>query len=43
MYGYDSLLFFANAADFKRRALAAAEEGGDGVHWFVLNVEARPR
>ncbi|MFA1542882.1 sulfate permease [Actinomadura monticuli] len=40
VYRYDSPLFFANAADFKRRALAAAEDGGDGVRWFVLNVEA---
>lgn len=40
IYRYDSPLFFANAQDFRRRALAAAE-GSDGpVFWFVLNMEA---
>jgi sulfate permease, SulP family len=33
-------LCFANAEDFKRRALAAADNHGDPVRWFVLNVEA---
>jgi MFS superfamily sulfate permease-like transporter len=42
VYRYDSPLFFANAADFRRRALAAVDEAGqDGpVLWLLLNVEA---
>nr|WP_205717871.1 SulP family inorganic anion transporter [Actinomadura soli] len=40
VYRYDSPLIFANATDFKRRALAAARKGGTGVRWFVLNAEA---
>jgi sulfate permease, SulP family len=40
VYRYDSPLFFANAQDFKRRALAAAAQPTSPVRWFVLNVEA---
>ena len=40
VYRYDSPLFFANAEDFRRRALAAVDEPGDPVAWFVLNAEA---
>ncbi|MBY5162029.1 SulP family inorganic anion transporter [Salsipaludibacter albus] len=43
VYRYDSPLFFANAADFRRRAIAAIDqvEAVDGpVRWLVLNVEA---
>jgi SulP family sulfate permease len=41
IYRYDSPLFFANADDFERRALAALdEEDHDPVLWFVLNTEA---
>jgi sulfate permease, SulP family len=40
VYRYDSPLFFANAQDFKRRALAAVDEQDGPVYWFVLNVEA---
>ena len=40
VYRYDAPLFFANARDFKERALAAAEERGDELRWFVLNVES---
>jgi sulfate permease, SulP family len=40
VYRYDAPLFFANAQDFHRRALAAADGGTDQVRWFVLNVEA---
>ncbi|WP_369268763.1 SulP family inorganic anion transporter [Streptomyces sp. R11] len=40
VYRYDSPLFFANAEDFRRRALAAVDEQTDPVHWFVLNTEA---
>jgi sulfate permease, SulP family len=39
VYRYDAPLFFANAADFRRRALAAARCHGP-PRWFVLNVEA---
>ncbi len=40
VYRYDAPLCFANAEDFKRRALAAADNQRDPVRWFVLNVEA---
>jgi sulfate permease, SulP family len=39
VYRYDAPLFFANAEDFRRRALAAAHSA-DPLRWFVLNVEA---
>ncbi|MFJ9736945.1 SulP family inorganic anion transporter [Streptomyces sp. NPDC101166] len=40
VYRYDSPLFFANAEDFRRRALAAVDGQADPVRWFVLNTEA---
>jgi MFS superfamily sulfate permease-like transporter len=40
VYRYDSPLFFANAEDFRRRALGAVAEQPDPVTWFVLNMEA---
>jgi high affinity sulfate transporter 1 len=40
VYRYDSPLFFANAQDFRRRALAAVDAQGGPVDWFVLNTEA---
>jgi MFS superfamily sulfate permease-like transporter len=40
VYRYDSSLFFANAEDFKRRALAAVDQHEGPVDWFVLNTEA---
>lgn len=40
VYRYDSPLFFANAEDFRSRALAAVEEAEQPVRWFVLNAEA---
>ncbi|MFF2083585.1 SulP family inorganic anion transporter [Nocardia sp. NPDC058176] len=44
IYRYDAPLCFANAEDFRRRALAAvdwsAEHGGEPVRWFVLSAEA---
>ncbi|WP_280346674.1 SulP family inorganic anion transporter [Nocardia neocaledoniensis] len=44
VYRYDAPLFFANADDFRERALAAvdwwADRSGEPVRWFVLNVEA---
>ncbi|MFI5642922.1 SulP family inorganic anion transporter [Streptomyces goshikiensis] len=40
IYRYDSPLFFANAEDFRRRALAAVDEQSSPTRWFVLNTEA---
>ena len=40
VYRYDAPLFFANAEDFRRRALDAAGQGPGPLRWFVLNVEA---
>ncbi|SNT60908.1 high affinity sulphate transporter 1 [Asanoa hainanensis] len=40
IYRYDSPLFFANAEDFHRRALAAVDQQRERVAWFVLNTEA---
>ncbi|WP_433728060.1 SulP family inorganic anion transporter [Actinoplanes sp. CA-051413] len=40
VYRYDSPLFFANADNFRRRALAAVDDQGGAAAWFVLNVEA---
>ncbi|TDD50060.1 SulP family inorganic anion transporter [Kribbella antibiotica] len=40
VYRYDAPLFFANAEDFRRRALAAVEESSTPVHWLLLNAEA---
>jgi len=40
VYRYDAPLFFANSEDFKRRALAAADQQVQPVAWFILNVEA---
>jgi sulfate permease, SulP family len=39
IYRYDAPLFFANAHDFRRRALSAAR-CHDPPRWFVFNVEA---
>lgn len=40
VYRYDAPLCFANAEDFRRRALAAVETSPTPVEWFVLNAEA---
>jgi SulP family sulfate permease len=40
IYRYDSPLFFANAEDFRVRALASVDEAATPVRWFVLNAEA---
>jgi high affinity sulfate transporter 1 len=40
VYRYDSPLFFANADDFRRRALAAVDRHEGPVAWFILNTEA---
>lgn len=39
VYRYDSPLFFANADDFRTRALAAATAFGP-AQWFLINAEA---
>ena len=40
VYRYDSPLFFANAENFRRRALAAVDHAREPVRWFLLNAEA---
>lgn len=40
VYRYDSPLFFANADDFRRRALASVDAASTSVDWFLLNAEA---
>jgi sulfate permease, SulP family len=40
VYRYDSPLFFANAEDFRTRALAAVAAAPTPVEWFVLNAES---
>jgi sulfate permease, SulP family len=40
VYRYDAPLFFANAEDFRERAMAAVAENPEPVEWFVLNAEA---
>ncbi|MEU8223666.1 SulP family inorganic anion transporter [Kribbella sp. NPDC048915] len=40
VYRYDSPLFFANADDFHRRALAAVNDAPAPVRWLLLNAEA---
>jgi sulfate permease, SulP family len=40
VYRYDAPLFFANAENFRSRAVAAADQRPDPVRWFVLNAEA---
>lgn len=40
VYRYDSPLFFANAEDFRTRALAAVDDAPGPVEWFVLNAES---
>ena len=40
VYRYDSPLFFANAEDFRARALAAVDAAEAPVEWFVLNAES---
>lgn len=40
VYRYDAPLFFANAENFRERALAAVDEFEGAVEWFVLNAEA---
>jgi SulP family sulfate permease len=40
VYRYDAPLFFANAEDFKRRALESIDGADPPVEWFLLNAEA---
>jgi high affinity sulfate transporter 1 len=40
VYRYDSPLFFANAEDFKRRALAAVDTAETPTEWLLINAEA---
>ena len=40
IYRYDAPLCFANAENFKRRALEPLEAETTSVEWFVLNMEA---
>jgi sulfate permease, SulP family len=40
VYRYDAPLFFANAEDFKRRALASVDAAKFPAEWFLLNAEA---
>lgn len=40
VYRYDAPLFFANAEDFRQRALAAVADAPEKVEWFVYNAEA---
>lgn len=40
VFRYDSPLFFANAENFRRRALAGVDRASQPVYWFVLNCEA---
>ncbi|WP_255102773.1 MULTISPECIES: sulfate permease [unclassified Synechococcus] len=40
LYRYDAPLCFANAEDFRRRALLAIDAETVAVDWFVLNAEA---
>ncbi len=40
VFRYDSPLFFANAEDFRHRAMLAVDEAPSPVEWFVVNAEA---
>ena len=40
VYRYDSPLFFANAEDFRSRALGAVLTAPTPTEWFVLNAES---
>lgn len=40
VYRYDAPLFFANAENFRLRAMAAVDQAQHPVEWFVYNAEA---
>ncbi|SHT45666.1 sulfate ABC transporter [Mycobacteroides abscessus subsp. abscessus] len=40
VYRYDAPLCFANAEDFRRRAMSAVTTAGEPVEWFILSAEA---
>ena len=40
VYRYDAPLFFANAENFRERAMQSVNDFPGRVEWFVLNAEA---
>jgi SulP family sulfate permease len=40
VYRYDAPLFFANAENFRERAIMSVNEYPGKVEWFLLNAEA---
>jgi MFS superfamily sulfate permease-like transporter len=40
VFRYDAPLCFANAQDFRARAIRAVDGQAEPVHWFLLNAEA---
>ena len=40
VYRYDAPLFFADAENFRSRALLSVDQAAEPVRWFVLNAEA---
>jgi sulfate permease, SulP family len=40
VFRYDAPLCFANAEDFRKRAVEAVESNDESVSWFLLNAEA---
>ena len=40
VFRYDAPLCFANAQDFRSKALAAVDDQAEPVQWFLLNAEA---
>ncbi len=40
VYRYDAPLFFANAENFRERAMASVDDYPGKVEWFLLNAEA---
>jgi sulfate permease, SulP family len=40
VYRYDSPLFFANAENFRRRALAAVDAAETPAQWLLVNAQA---
>jgi sulfate permease, SulP family len=40
VYRYDAPLFFANAENFRERAMASVDDYPGQVEWFLLNAEA---
>jgi SulP family sulfate permease len=40
VYRYDAPLFFADAENFRQRAVRSVDQAAEPVRWFVLNAEA---